>query len=141
MTENTNPNPFRKTEDLSNRTFIAKSIIWIAWVLIIFGIMVLYSFAYNTDRVKDHWGIDSVVIGVLVFLLPTSLALRFFVINKIQNLLLKITLYLIGLALSEFIILCGFFAVMSGDFLLLCVGAFMSLLYFPAFISIRTSKQ
>jgi hypothetical protein len=133
--------PTRKAEDLSNSTFVAKSLMWISWMISIFGMTVLFLFAYDINRGQDHWAPDSVVIGALSILLPTSLALRLFVIKRINNVWMKFIIYGLGLFVSALIIICGYFAAASGDFILMITGAFMILLHFPACIRIQSSKQ
>lgn len=73
---------------------------------------------------------------ILAFLLPIALALRLYVIRKVKNIWGKLITYGFGLFVSELMILCGFFAVMSGDFLLITVGSIMTLIYFPATVKI-----
>ncbi len=126
----------KEPEDLSNRTFIAKALMWIIWILTIFSMMVLFLYAYRIDPDKDHWAIDSMVVTTLAIFMPIALALRFFIIKKVKNIWLKLITYGFGLFISELIIIVGYFAVIRGDFTLISAGAAMILLYFPASVSI-----
>lgn len=131
--------PTNQNQDLSNSTFIANALMWVAWITAVFGIVVLYLFAYRPNPESDQWATDQMVVAVLLLLAPIALILRFFAINKVKNIWFKFVTYGLGLLVSTWIIAIGYFAVINGAFTLIAAGSIMVLLYFPA--TVRIAKK
>ena len=124
---NTDPyTPPISSEEASPRSSSHSTLVsvlrWLQWSILSLLILLIYTFAYRIDPERDHWSLDLTGVIILVMLLPVSFFFGVFLFKKLSNPWLSLFVYGLGLFGIFFLISCGFFAVLRGDYTLICVG-------------------
>jgi len=117
-------------------SIIVAVLIWVIWIILLLGEVVLLRYAYSPDPSSKKWVLSFEWLIALVILVAISLSIRFLLIPKIKKLWILFPSFLIGIFFANTISLTGMFAVLQGQQTHILVGVILILLYCPYWINV-----
>jgi hypothetical protein len=115
----------------SSYSVLVSVLSWLQWSILTIFILLIYTFAYRINPDKNHWALDLTGVIILAILLPLSIFFGVFLFKKLSNPWLRLIVYGVGLFGVFMLIACGFFAVLSGDHILVILGIIGLILHCP----------
>lgn len=123
--------PSVAAKNFNSRSALVSVLRWLQWSILSMAVLIIYTFAYLNDPNKNHWKLDIVGVTALAILLPVSFFFGVFLFKKLSNPWLSVLVYGLGLLTVFWLISCGFFAVLSGDYTVAIVGVIALMMHCP----------
>jgi uncharacterized membrane protein len=126
---------------------IMNVLMWLLWLVILFGIATIITFAYVPKPDVNKWLFEFHWLVTLFVLLAIPISVRFLLIPKLKNPWLIFLIFIIGVFFGECIAVIGMFALLNGQNTYILSGVITILLFCPHWltsdkkVSIGTGEQ
>lgn len=129
-----------KNPDISS--VVTKILMWFMWASFVMGCFTFAHFLPKHDSSVNSFNrqIDLLSISVLILPFALSMALRFMLLPRIRNSWIQFIVYMIGVSISQLIMLSGIFILWQFQslFFILCAIAMAS--YIPYWVHAGSSE-